>query len=344
MKNAVIYARFSSHAQNEQSIEGQLAECYAFAERNDLRIVREYIDRALTGTSDKRPEFLQMIEDSKRKGFQHVIVYQLDRFARNRYDSATYKAKLKKNGVRVLSAKENITDDASGILIEGVLESMAEYYSAELSQKVKHGIAMSAAKCKYFGGTVALGYKIDSEKNYIIDEETAPIVRKMFEMLASGNTYADIARYLNERGIKTATGGKWGKNSFQWLFSNRKYLGIYTFQATEIKGGVPQIIDEQLFEDVQAVLRKYAAAPSRGKAVEEYVLSDKLICGLCGYKMTGVSGTSRNKTMHNYYKCGGTSKHGCRKRAVRKQFIEDEIVTALVGDGTEQNKHGVLTR
>ncbi|MCI9653965.1 MAG: hypothetical protein HFG91_06460 [Acholeplasmatales bacterium] len=117
----------------------------------------------------------------------------------------------------------------------------------------------------------------------------------MFEMLASGNTYADIARYLNERGIKTATGGKWGKNSFQWLFSNRKYLGIYTFQATEIKGGVPQIIDEQLFEDVQAVLRKYAAAPSRGKAVEEYVLSDKLICGLCGHKMTGVSGTSRNK-------------------------------------------------
>ncbi len=284
-----------------------------------------------------------MIEDSKRKGFQYVLVYQLDRFARNRYDSATYKAKLKKNGVRVLSAKENITDDASGILIEGVLESMAEYYSAELSQKVKRGIALSASKCKYFGGTVALGYKIDNEKNYIIDEETAPIVRKMFEMLATGNTYADIARYLNERGIKTATGGKWGKNSFQWLFSNRKYLGIYTFQGTEIKGGVPQIIDEQLFEDVQAVLRKYAQAPSRGKAIEEYILSDKLICGLCGHKMTGVSGTSRNKTMHNYYKCVGAVKCGCRKRAVRKQFIEDEIITALVGDGTERNPHGVLT-
>ncbi len=343
MKNAVIYARFSSHAQNEQSIEGQLAECYAFAERSNLQITHEYIDRALTGTSDKRPEFLQMIEDSKRKGFQYVIVYQLDRFARNRYDSATYKAKLKKNGVRVLSAKENITDDASGILIEGVLESMAEYYSAELSQKVKRGIALSASKCKYFGGTVALGYKIDNEKNYIIDEETAPIVRKMFEMLATGNTYADIARYLNERGIKTATGGKWGKNSFQWLFSNRKYLGIYTFQGTEIKGGVPQIIDEQLFEDVQAVLRKYAQAPSRGKAIEEYILSDKLICGLCGHKMTGVSGTSRNKTMHNYYKCVGAVKCGCRKRAVRKQFIEDEIITALVGDGTERNPHGVLT-
>ena len=337
MENAVIYARFSSHAQNEQSIEGQLAECHAFAERSGLQVRHEYIDRALTGTTDKRPEFLQMIEDSKKKGFQYVIVYQLDRFARNRYDSATYKAKLKKNGVRVLSAKENITDDASGILIEGVLESMAEYYSAELSQKVKRGIAMSAAKCKYFGGTVALGYKIDSEKNYVIDEETAPIVKKMFEMLATGYTYADIARYLNGRGIPTATGGKWGKNSFQFLFANRKYLGIYTFQGTEIKGGVPQIIDEQLFEEVQAVLRKYAAAPSRGKAIEEYVLSDKLICGLCGHKMTGVSGTSRNKTMHNYYKCVGAAKCGCRKRAVRKQFIEDEIITAIVG------ANGVLT-
>lgn len=337
MKNAVIYARFSSHAQNEQSIEGQLAECYNFAQRNDLRITHEYIDRALTGTTDKRPEFLQMIEDSKKKGFAYVLVYQLDRFARNRYDSATYKAKLKKNGVRVLSAKENITDDASGILIEGVLESMAEYYSAELSQKVKRGIAISAAKCKYFGGTVALGYKIDSEKNYVIDEETAPIVNKMFEMLATGYTYADIARYLNERGIKTATGGKWGKNSFQWLFSNRKYLGIYTFQGTEIKGGVPQIIDEQLFEDVQAVLRKYAQAPSRGKAKVEYVLSEKLICGHCGNKMTGISGTSRNKAIHNYYKCVGAAKCGCRKRAVRKQFIEDEVIAAIVGD------KGILT-
>ena len=132
MKNAVIYARYSPGSkQTYQSIEGQLKECYAFAERSGLRVIHEYIDEHLTGTNDKRDSFLQMIEDSKKKNFQFVIVYQLDRFARNRYDSATYKAKLKKNGVRVLSARENITDDASGILIEGVLESMAEYYSAE---------------------------------------------------------------------------------------------------------------------------------------------------------------------------------------------------------------------
>ena len=343
MKNAVIYARFSSHAQNEQSIEGQLKECYAFAERSGLRIIHEYIDRALTGTTDKRPEFLQMIEDSKRKGFQFVIVYQLDRFARNRYDSATYKAKLKKNGVRVLSAKENITDDASGILIEGVLESMAEYYSAELSQKIKRGIAISASKCKFFGGKVPLGYKIDEKKDYVINEETAPIVKRMFEMLAGGYNYAQIARYMNERGIPTATGGKWGKNSFNSIFSNRRYLGKYIFHGEEIDGGIPQLIDDGLFADVQKVLEKYAAAPSRGKAKVEYLLSDKLICGKCGNKMTGISSTSKSKKIHHYYKCVGVTKSVCDKRTIRKQFIEDEIIAAIVGDGTKQNPHGILT-
>ena len=278
MENAVIYARYSPGSkQNYQSIEGQLKECYAFAERSDLRVVREYVDEHLTGTNDKRTQFLQMIEDSKRKGFQYIIVYQLDRFARNRYDSATYKAKLKKSGVRVLSAKENITDDASGILIEGVLESMAEYYSAELSQKIKRGIAISASKCKFFGGKVPLGYKIDEKKDYVINEETAPIVRRMFEMLANGYNYAEIARYMNERGITTSRGGKWNKNSFNGIFSNRRYLGKYIFQGNEIDGGMPRIIDDALFEEVQRVLEKYAQAPSRGKALEEYLLSENVV-------------------------------------------------------------------
>jgi len=124
--NIVIYARFSSHAQNEQSIEGQLKTCYDFAERHGYRIIGEYIDRAISGTAaDNRPEFQRMIADSAKRQFGAILVYQLDRFARNRYDSATYKARLKKNGVKVLSARENISDDASGVLMEAVLESVA---------------------------------------------------------------------------------------------------------------------------------------------------------------------------------------------------------------------------
>ena len=120
--NVVIYARFSSHNQTEQSIEGQLKVCNEFAERNNLNVIDIYKDEAKSGTKDDRYNFQRMIKDSEKKQFQGVLVYQLDRFSRNKYDSAIYKRKLKLNGVRVLSARENISTDASGILMESVLE------------------------------------------------------------------------------------------------------------------------------------------------------------------------------------------------------------------------------
>ena len=166
MMNVVIYARFSSHTQNEQSIEGQLRTCYEYAERNGYCVIGEYIDRAVSGTAaDNRPEFQRMIADSAKRQFQGVLLYQLDRFARNRYDSATYKAKLKKNGVRVLSARENISDDASGVLMEAVLEGMAEYYSVELAQKIKRGMDINAEKCLSTGGNLALGDRKSTRLN-----------------------------------------------------------------------------------------------------------------------------------------------------------------------------------
>ena len=203
-KKAVIYARFSSHAQTEQSIEGQLRECYDFAKRNDITIIAEYIDRALTGTSDKRPQFLKMIDDSKKKHFEYVLVYQLDRFARNRYDSANYKAKLKKNGVRVLSAKENISDDASGILIEGVLESMAEYYSAELSQKTKRGVKESLLKGHFIGGYTLLGYNIVNKK-WVINPEEAEIVRDVFNRYRNGEKGKSIVDRFTVKALSLKT-------------------------------------------------------------------------------------------------------------------------------------------
>ena len=179
--NVVVYARFSSHSQTEQSIEGQLKVCYEYAEQNHYTVVGEYIDRAMSGKYDNRAEFQRMISDSDKHTFEGVLVYQLDRFARNRYDSAIYKAKLKKNGVRVLSAKENITDDASGILVEGVLESMAEYYSAELSQKIHRGMEINAQKCLSNGSNPGLGFKVDKDRHFYVDEDEAKIVREIFE-------------------------------------------------------------------------------------------------------------------------------------------------------------------
>ena len=275
--NIVIYARFSSHSQNDQSIEGQLKVCYEFAERNGYHIVGEYIDRALSGTNDNRPEFQRMITDSSKRQFQAVLVYQLDRFARNRYDSATYKTKLKKNGVKVLSARENITDDASGILMEAVLEGMAEYYSVELSQKIRRGMNINAEKCLATGGNVALGYKVNDDKQFIIDEETAPIVKRIFEMYLAGKTMADIIRYLNENQIKTSLGNPYNKNSIRRILTNKRYCGIYTYKDTEIPDGVPRIIDDATFADVQVLMAKNKKAPARAKAVEDnYILTTKI--------------------------------------------------------------------
>lgn len=325
--NVVIYARYSSHSQTEQSIEGQIAVCTEYAKRNNYTIVGEYIDRALTGTNDNRPQFKQMIEDSNKKYFQGVLVYQLDRFARNRYDSATYKNKLKKNNVRVFSAKENISDDASGVLMESVLEGMAEYYSVELSQKVKRGMLINAQKCLYNGSAIPLGLKIGKDKKYKIDNNTAPIIQKIFDMYANGYIMADIINYLNERNIKTSKGNDFNKNSIRRILENEKYIGTYTYGDIKIENGIPKIINKKLFDKVQEQLKKNKKTPARAKAKTNYLLTTKLFCGTCKEMMVGVSGTSKTGKTHNYYSCNGKKKKSCNRKNVQKDFIENLIIT-----------------
>lgn len=296
--NVVIYARFSSHSQTEQSIEGQLKECYAYAKHNDYTVVGEYIDRAISGTTDHRPKFQRMIADSSKKLFQGVLVYQLDRFARNRYDSATYKAKLKKNGVRVLSARENISDDASGVLMEAVLEGMAEYYSVELAQKIKRGMDINAEKCLSTGGVLTLGFKTENKK-IVVDPLTAPVVKKIFEMYVTGSTMADIIRYLNANQIKTSYGNMFNKNSINRILKNKRYIGVYTYRDKEIPDGIPRIIDEDLFWEVQRMMEKNKKAPARAKGKVDYLLTTKLFCGYCEAAMTGISGTSKTEKKYH---------------------------------------------
>lgn len=324
--NVVIYARYSSHSQTEQSIEGQLKACYEYAKNNNMTVIGEYIDRALTGTIENRPQFQKMIKDSQKKQFQGVLVYQLDRFARNRYDSANYKVILKKNGVRVLSAKEHISDDASGILVEGVLESMAEYYSAELSQKIRRGMDLNAQKGLSTGGNIALGYKVDDQKRFIVDHETAPIVKIVFEMYADGKSITEIIEYLNGKNYKTSRGVAFNKNSLRKMLRNKRYIGIYTYKDSEIKDGIPRIISDELFYQVAELLNKNKKAPARTKAKAEYLLTTKLFCGHCKDMMTGESGTSKTGKSYHYYKCNNARKKKCFKKSVKKEYIENYVV------------------
>lgn len=327
-KRAVIYARFSSHNQTEQSIEGQLRECYSYAKRNGFIILNEYIDRALSGTTDNRPQFKQMIEDSKKGDFDFVLVYQLDRFARNRYDSATYKAKLKKNGVRVLSAKENISDDASGVLMESVLEGMAEYYSAELSQKVKRGMNETRLKGNFTGGTIIYGYNVGNHK-VVINEEQAEVVRFIYEQYALGVYVKDIIQKLNDKHIYNR-GKPFAKNTIYNILKNEKYSGIYRHNNEVFENMYPRIVSQEIYNKVR---KKTSQNHYCKRSIEVvYLLRNKIKCGYCGEPISAECGTTSQGKKRRYYKCLGKKRHttNCNKQTIRKEILEDLVIKILI--------------
>ena len=324
---AVIYARYSSDNQREESIEGQIRECTAYAEKNGITIVKHYIDRAISAKTDNRPEFQQMIKDSDKKLFDIVLVWKLDRFARNRYDSARYKTQLKKNGVKLMSATEIISEGPEGIILESVLEGYAEYYSADLAEKVVRGQTENILKGRCNGGRGTFGYTLDSEQKFHIDPLASPFVVESFRKYRDGLTMKEIRDWLNENGIKNPVGGAFTYNSVEHMLKNRRYIGELKFRDVVVPDAIPPIVPLELFDDVQEKIAKNKKAPARRKAEDDYLLTTKLHCGCCGALMFGESGTSRTGEVHRYYKCATAKKHkGCKKKTVRKQWLEDLVV------------------
>ena len=332
---AVIYVRYSSHSQRDVSIEQQIRYCKVFAERQGIQIVNIYEDRALTGTNDNRPGFQKMIHDAERSNWDYVIVYTLDRFARNRYDSAVYKRQLKNLGIKVLSAMENISDDPSGVLMESLLEGLAEYYSAELSQKIKRGNYDNAMKCKA-NGSLPLGYVRGADGCFAIDDAEAAIVQEVFQRVANAEPFVEIIEDMNARGIRTKKGKPWSKSTFNTMLSNERYLGIYIYGDVRIPGGVPQIIPQSLFNAVQERIhtkgnpRSNGTPQRRRREGSTYLLTGKLFCGNCKEPMIGISGKSQAASPYYYYTCKGKrEKHDCDKKNVPREHIETVIATAL---------------
>lgn len=335
----IIYARYSSHSQRDVSIEQQVKACKLFAERHGIQVLNVYEDRALTGTNDKRPGFQQMIHDAKKGLWNYVIVYTLDRFARDRYDSAVYKRQLKNSGVKVLSAMENISDDPTGVLMESLLEGLAEYYSKELSRKVQRGHEDNAQKC-LVNGALPLGYVKGPDSRYAICEPEAEVVREIFRRVNSREKLSEIIADLNSRGITTKTGKRWNRSSFNTLLSNERYTGVYIYGDIRRPGGIPQIIPQELFDSVQCVLhlKPNARRDPTGQTPQKrrrdsgiYLLTGKLFCGHCASPMIGVSGTSHTTDPHFYYTCKGrrADHASCHKRNVRRDDIERFVATAL---------------
>lgn len=345
MKTAAVYARYSSDNQREESIDAQIRAIKEYAKHEGVSIVKIYADEAKSATTDQRPQFLQMMEDAVTGLFDYVIVHKLDRFSRDRYDAAFYKRHLRKNNVRLLSVLEHLDDSPESVLMESVLEGLAEYYSKNLARETMKGLKENAYKCKHTGGLPPLGYDIDAEKNYIINKTEAEAVRLIFDMYADGCGYGRIVDVLNEKAYKTKRGKPFGKNSIHDILMNEKYIGIYSYnkavskiggsrnnharkpeeEIIRIPDGVPAIVQADVFERVQSKMKsnQYAGGALHAKRV--YLLSGLIKCGLCGGAMIGcsVKGIS-------YYQCNTRKRQKtCDMKAVRKDYIEQSVIDAL---------------
>ena len=341
MKTAVIYARYSSDSQTEQSIEGQLRVCEEFAKVNDIFILAKYIDRAMTGTNDMRPDFQRMIKDSARKEWTYVLVYKLDRFSRNKYEATIHKNTLKKNGVKVLSAMENIPDTPEGIILESLLEGMNQYYSADLSQKVKRGMRENRAKGHYQGGGLPYGYKV-VEKKILIDEEKAETVRFIFEQYSIGVIVRDIIKALTLRGV-LYKGKPFAKNTIYGILKNKKYSGVYYHGDERVDNMYPQIVPTHTFEAVRAKSKENEGGKRSVKTV--YLFRHKMRCGYCGHPISSDTGTARSGEVKRYYKCLGRKVYhnGCEQMIHSKEALEEAIVSAIIREFSKpQTINGIV--
>ena len=272
-----------------------------------------------------------MIKDSERGTFDAVIMYTLDRFARNRYDSAIYKARLKKNGVSIYYAKQPMPDTPEGIILESVLEGYAEYYSENLSRNIKRGIVESVKKGLALGGTTPLGYYVGNDRKYHVDPAGSKIVQEIYQRYADGYTCADIISYCNSQGYKTNKGKPFHRTALTTILKNEKYIGTYRVKDIVIPDCIPTIIDKGLFEKVQSMRKHNYTARAKSKAREDYLLTTKVFCGHCGERMVGESGKSHNGTVYNYYKCAARKRgEKCDKKAERKDWLEEFVVKHIV--------------
>lgn len=336
-KLAVAYARYSSHSQRDVSIEQQLRDIRDFAAREGYTIVHEYADHGLSGfkESEKRKEFQRMLNASSTGQFQYIIAWKVDRIARNREHAAIVKGRLRKNGVKIVYARDSIPEGAAGVLLEGMLETTAEWYSANLAENVRRGMFDNAQRCLY-NGTRLFGYTKGIDGRYAIVPDQASVVREVFSLYDSGTPVKQILDLLNQRGLRGVRGNPFTKSTIGHMLRNERYAGVYIFGDVRVEGGMPAIVPPDLFERVQK--RMDTSQRRSGSNPAEYLLTGKLFCGHCGEPMTGDSARSAHSGVYHYYTCNGKKqKHnGCKKRSIRTDVIElllaDTICTQILSD------------
>ena len=328
----VIYARFSSHNQREESIEQQVAECRAFAASNGITIIGVYSDEARSakakGRSDRRPDFQRLRRDVEKGKFSIILAYKSNRIYRDMLHALVFEEEVSKYGVKILYAKEEFGNNAAGRFALRSMMNVNQFHSENMAEDIRRNQADNARNCKS-NGPAPYGYQSDKEGHFVLVEDQAAVVREIFERTAKGDAFVDIADELNRRGIKTRQGNTWGKSSFQTILRNERYLGVYIFDDTRIEGGMPAIISKELFMAVQQKLSTKKNPQGRHRDTGDYLLTGKLYCGDCGEHMIGKSGTARNGSVHYYYSCTGHLSGKCEHKAIRRDMAERKIAAAI---------------
>ena len=352
---AAIYARVSSDRQDvDLSVSAQLKHLREYARANGYEIAREYVDEAETGRTTRRPEFQQMISDVRRRSklFDVILVYKYSRFTRNREDSIVYKSLLRKYGVRVISMTEPFEDTPTGKLMEAIIESLDEFYSANLAQEVLRGMRESASRGFYMPGRAPYGYnriKVkDGHKERPTlerDPRTAPVVSRIFRDFLASRGLKEVTAALNTDGIPSSGGKQWNKTSVHKILVNKAYTGTLVW-GVEGDSGLPPIVvenawedlvDRETFESAQKVLRSRSftkAHPRR--SASRYLLSGLVKCGSCKRALTG---TTAKSGRHSYYVCGSLLQKGagtCTARYLPAPALESRVLEVISGQVLEE--------
>lgn len=349
----VLYSRYSSDNQSDNSLEYQLAAATDFCRAHHLKLVEVYSDAASTGTSDKRQAFQRMMADARSDPpWRKVLFYKLSRFSRNAADHMKYEGELKKLGIECVSITEFFPDTPLGRHEKRVQASHNQLVSEETAEHTFSGMMERAKQCSHCGGRPPLGYKIVN-KRLVIDEEGAEIVRLIFRMKLDGYSLSEMAQHLNSQGYKTREGGDFSKNSFDSILRQEKYTGMFIWNKSasksddktrnahafkaegeqiRVEGGCPAIIDCDTFDRVQSMMAESRKSGNRPR--HHYMLTrlGLLKCGACGAAMQGAVRTAHNGKKYAVYLCPNhhAKDRSCPTRDARTECVDDFVSRSLV--------------
>jgi site-specific DNA recombinase len=327
---AITYSRYSSASQNDASIEQQQSLNNDWAKAHGYKVIKEYADHAISGQSSDRPEYQLMLSELKLLKPAVLILWKSDRLGRDAMELAMAKRFIRNAGCKIEYVSEVAPDidTSQGKLIENMTDAIAQFWADTSRENILRGQDHKAKNSMFLGHNI-LGYRKSADDRYELDPESSPIVKKIFNDYASGVAMQTIADDLNDQGIKSSTGSKFTVNGLRSILKNDRYIGIYKYGKYVNEGGMPVIIEKELFDKVQKMFDKNKRNSQKVKESHRHWLSGKLYCGHCGEPMHGVSGTGKSGKIHYYYACKNARKHKCNKKNVTAELIEGLVLKYL---------------